>query len=64
MGNVTVALIGYLFKEQRGKNTIRKKKGWGVIPSFSCTSPPLESLCHYVTKMVSLVHPWMDKGMG
>lgn len=33
----------------------RKKKGWGFIPSFSCTSPPLKNLSHYVTKTVFLV---------
>ena len=33
----------------------RKKKGWGFIPSFSCTIPPLKTLSSYVKQTASLV---------
>ena len=64
MDNVTIAHIGHLFKELHSKISGRKKKGWGFIPSFSCTSPPPKPLSFFVTKVVSLAHSLSKTGKG
>lgn len=64
MDNVTIAHIGYSFKGQHRKVLGKKKKGWGFIPSFSCTSPPLKPLSFFVTKSGFLAHFWSNKGIS